>query len=50
MKDYIDDVLFFVGLGLSAYGLWIINPPYSYIYTGLILLLVSVLRSKNKGH
>lgn len=48
VRKYAEDVFFFGGLGLIAWGLWEIYPPLSAIVTGVLLILFSMLVLVNK--
>jgi len=44
-KIDINDIIFFLGLGVSAKGLWLYSPAVSLTVTGGILMLAAYMRA-----
>lgn len=45
------DVISLLGLGLSAYGLWLVWPPGAAIWPGFVLTILGVIgSSKGSGY
>jgi len=45
----ISDVLILGGLGLVAYGLWLVYQPAMFVFVGLAVLVIGYLLGVNEG-
>jgi len=45
IKPDINDIIFFLGIGLFSTGLWLYSPAVSLTLTGVIFMLTGYLRA-----